>query len=87
MDKFNIIRLLSDQNRFNIFMKLMEFDGLCVGELESLLGLKQANVSKHLRKMKDYDMLVHTRKKNMIVYRIKDSFLNEHMDLIRYLMM
>lgn len=86
MDKFDVIRLLSDQNRFNIFMKLMEFDGLCVSELESLLGLKQANASKHIRKLKDYDILVATRNRNMIKYRIRDSFLNEHMDLIRYLM-
>jgi ArsR family transcriptional regulator len=86
MEKFEIIKLLSDQNRFNIFMKLMEFDGLCVSELESILGLKQANVSKHIKKLKDNDVLYSSRNKNMIRYRIKDSFLNENMDLIRYLM-
>ncbi len=87
MNKYHIIKLLSDQNRFNIFIKLMEFDGLCVSELESILGLRQANVSKHLSKFKALGILDYERNKNMIKYRIKDDFLNENVDLIKYLMM
>jgi len=86
MNKFEIIRLLSDENRFNIFTKLIDFDGLCVSEIEGLLGIKQANASKHIRRFKDLDMLDSERNKNMIKYRIKDSFIQEHTDLIKYLM-
>jgi len=86
MDKFMILKLLADVNRFNIFMKLLEYDELCVCELEELLGIKQANTSKHLRKFKDLNMVFARRVKNMIKYSIKEEFLSENMDLIKYLM-
>jgi len=86
MDKFKAIKLLADKNRFNIFMKLLEYDELCVCEIEELLGIKQANTSKHLKKFKDLDMISSRRIKNMIKYSIKEDFLDENMDLIKYLM-
>lgn len=87
MEKLNVLKLLSDESRYNIFIKMLEFEGLCVSELEGLLGLKQANISKHLKKFKDLDIVESNRTKNMIKYRIKDSFLSENLDLIKYLMM
>ena len=86
MDRFEVIKLLSDSNRYNIFMKLLEYDGLCVCEIEDLLGIKQANTSKHLRRLKDFDVVGSIREKNMIKYRINEEFLNENMELIKYLM-
>jgi len=85
MDKFMIIKLLSDQNRFNIFMKLLEYDELCVCEIEDLLGIKQANTSKHLKKFKDLNIITSRRMKNMIKYSIKEEFLNDNETLIQYL--
>ena len=85
MDKLMIVKLLSDQNRFNIFMKLLEYDELCVCEIEDLLGIKQANTSKHLKKFKDLNIITSRRNKNMIKYSIKEEFLNENEDLIKYL--
>lgn len=85
MEKFDVIKLLSDENRFNIFMKLLEYESLCVGEIEQLVGLKQSNASKHIRKFKDFDILDSTREKNMIRYKIRESFLSENMSLIKYL--
>lgn len=86
MEKHEVIRLLSDENRYNIFMKLLEYDGLCVSEIERLIDIKQANASKHIRKFKDLEILDWNREKNMIRYSVKESFLLEHEDLIRYLM-
>lgn len=87
MEKYEIIKLLSDSNRYKIFNILMDYDELAVSEIESLLGLKQANTSKHLRKFKDMDILESRREKNMIKYKIRNQFLNENTDLIKYLMM
>ncbi len=87
MDKFAILNLLSNENRFNIFMKLLEYGELCVCEIEDLLGIKQANTSKHLKKFKDLNMVSSNRNKNMIKYSIKEEFLSENMDLIKYLML
>ena len=87
MEKLDVLKLLSDESRYNIFTKLLEFEGLCISELEGLLGLKQANLSKHMKKFKDLDIVEYTRSKNMIKYSIKSSFLSENIDLIKYLMM
>lgn len=87
MEKIEILKLLSEESRLNIFVKLLEFEGLCISELEGLLGLKQANLSKHMKKFKDLDIVESTRAKNMIKYKIKESFLSENIDLIKYLMM
>ncbi|MCK5388413.1 MAG: winged helix-turn-helix transcriptional regulator [Candidatus Izimaplasma sp.] len=86
MDKIKVVKLLSDENRFNIFMKLLEYDELCVCEIEDLLGIKQANTSKHLKKFKDLDIISSRRIKNMVKYSIKEEFLIENTDLIKYLM-
>jgi ArsR family transcriptional regulator len=86
MDKFYIIKLLSDENRFNIFMKLLDYGGLCVCEIEELLRIKQANTSKHLSKFKKMGILTSKREGNLIRYSIKEEFLNENVDLIKYLM-
>ena len=87
MDKFSVIKLLSDTSRFNMFMKLLEYDELSVCEIEELVGIKQSNTSKHLKKFKDLEIVSSKRVKNMIKYKIKEDFLNENADLIKYLMM
>ena len=86
MDKYKIIKLLAEENRFNIFMKLLEYDELCVCEIEELLRIKQANTSKHLSKFKDLNILSSKREGNLIKYSIKEKFLDENVDLIKYLM-
>jgi len=68
-------------------MKLLEYDELSVCEIEELVGIKQSNTSKHLKKFKDLEIVSSKRVKNMIKYKIKEDFLNENADLIKYLMM
>jgi len=87
MNKFLILKLLSDTSRFNIFMKLLEYDELCVCEMEELVGIKQSNTSKHLKKFKDLNIVSSRRIKNMIKYSIKEDFLADNVDLIKFLMM
>ena len=86
VDKFDVIKLLADETRFSIFKTLLDFDRLCVTEIENLLGIKQANTSKHLRKLKDFDVVEFSREGNVIYYNVKESFLSENEDLIRYLL-
>jgi ArsR family transcriptional regulator len=86
MERFNIIKLLSDQTRFSIFKALLDFDRLCVSELENLLGTKQANTSKHLKKLKVENIIESKREGNIVYYNVTQSFLSEHEDLVRYLL-
>ena len=84
--KFDMIKLLSDQTRFQILSSLLNFDQLCVSEIEQLLGIKQANTSKHLKKMKEFGVVKTNRVGNTIYYHLTESFLHDHEGLIRYLL-
>lgn len=87
MDKFLIIKLLSDETRFNIFKTLLDFDRLCVSEIENLLGIKQANTSKHLKKMKESKVIESNREGSVVYYNVSQQFLSDHEDLVRYLLL
>lgn len=87
MDKSVLFKLLADQTRYNIFLKLLDFERLCVREIEELLGLKQANTSKHLKKFKELGIVETIREGNTIYYRFTDDFMDKHEDLIRYIML
>ncbi len=87
MEKYDVIKLLSDRTRYNIFTKLLDFDQLCVCEIEELLGLKQANTSKHLKKFKDLEVVETNREGNIVYYKLSDSFLRDNEDLIKYIIM
>lgn len=86
MDKFQVIKLLSDNTRFKIFTKLLDFDQLCVCEIEQLVGIKQANASKHLKKFKESNVVSTRREGNIVYYKVTEEFLLENEDLLRYLL-
>lgn len=44
-----------------------------VGELEAFLGTTQSNVSQHLAKLRDADMLTTRKEGNQVYYRLKDK--------------
>ena len=87
MNKYNTIKMLSDETRFNIFTKLLDYDRLCVSEIEGLLGIKQANTSKHLKKMKENNVVESIREGNTIYYNIRNDFMEENETLIKYLLL
>lgn len=87
MDKFMTIKMLSDETRFKIFTKLLDYDRLCVSELEGLLGIKQANTSKHLKKLKENEIVESVREKNIIYYNIRQDFMKENEILVHYLLL
>lgn len=87
MDKFKVIKMLSDETRYNIFSKLLDYDRLCVCELEGLLGIKQANTSKHLKKLKEFEIVECVREQSTIYYNIREDFIKENEILIKYLLL
>ena len=86
MNQYEIIKLLSDEIRFKIVMKLMDYEELYVSELVDLLQIKQANASKHLKKLREADIVDNRREKNMVMYKLTDTFIEENLQLIKYLM-
>jgi ArsR family transcriptional regulator, arsenate/arsenite/antimonite-responsive transcriptional repressor len=51
-----IYSMLSDRNRLRI-LKLLEQKPMCVCELTYVLGIRQPSVSRHLRKLKEVDLI------------------------------
>lgn len=56
MNLVEILKALSDENRMRI-LNLLRKRRLCVGELQTILGLSQPNVSKHLNKLKSLGLI------------------------------
>ena len=44
-----------------------------VGEMEAFLGTSQSNISQHLAKLRDKDILVTRKEGNQVFYRLKDK--------------
>lgn len=51
-----IYNMLSDKNRIRI-LKLLEHKPMCVCELTYVLGIRQPSVSRHLKKLKEADLI------------------------------
>jgi ArsR family transcriptional regulator len=82
MDAITILKILSDQNRLRI-LNLLKEDSLCVGEIQTILDIKQPNASKHLEKLKLYELILSKKKAQWVYYQInlekfeKYKFLND----------
>ncbi len=53
---YKIYSMLSDINRLRI-LKLLEQKPMCVCELTHVLGIRQPSVSRHLRKLKETELI------------------------------
>lgn len=63
------MKALSDPNRVTI-LKLLEEKELCVCELQSLLGLAQSTVSKHLKLLEDAGLVNSRRQGSWIIFKL-----------------
>jgi ArsR family transcriptional regulator len=66
MDLSDLMKALSDVNRLRI-LNLLQGDTLCVCDLEDILGLNQANLSRHLAKLRSTG-LVSAQKRGLFTY-------------------
>jgi len=51
-----ICNMLSDKNRLRI-LKLLEYKPMCVCELTHIIGIRQPSISRHLRKLKEANLI------------------------------
>lgn len=77
-----LFKVLGDENRYKIFTYLVKHGESCVCDLEALLEIKQANLSKHLGVMKKEDMLSTKNVGKYVHYSIKDEFANDYKLLV-----
>lgn len=86
MNKFDVIKILGDKSRFKIVNTLMDYDELYVSEICAILHLKQSNTSKHLKLLKSTGIVDSNRDGNITRYKVSESFINQHVLLIKYLL-
>jgi len=51
-----ICNMLADKNRIRI-LKLLEYKPMCVCELTHIIGIRQPSISRHLRKLKEANLI------------------------------
>jgi ArsR family transcriptional regulator len=84
MDLVVILKALSDENRLRI-LNLLRNERLCVGELETILNMTQSNVSRHLIKLRNIEMITQQKKSQWVYYQINHSFKRRHPILLEFL--
>jgi len=84
MDKvLKIVNALSDETRLRIFLLLIN-GSLCVCELVNILDMKQARISRMLKKMKDAQLVNNERDGKRIIYSVNPEALK--MSVVRGLL-
>ncbi len=71
------LRLLGDEKRGKIVMLLMN-SPLCAQELSSIIGIEQTNLSKHLKKLCDSQIITFIQIGKYKYYNINEEILHTH---------
>jgi ArsR family transcriptional regulator len=80
MNLIKILKSLADENRLRIINLLCQKE-LCVCELESILNMTQSNVSRHLIKLKDAELIESEKSGQFVIYRINQEALARYLFL------
>jgi ArsR family transcriptional regulator, arsenate/arsenite/antimonite-responsive transcriptional repressor len=71
VDIVYIFKALADENRIRI-LNLLRSGELCGCDIESVLGVKQSNASRHLNRLKIAGIIVSTKKSQWVYYRLNN---------------
>lgn len=72
-----VMKALSEPNRVRM-LKLLGHGELCVCELQSLLGVAQSTVSKHLKILEDAGLVTFRKEGLWIIYRLTQGEESEY---------
>ncbi|MGD1906298.1 MAG: ArsR/SmtB family transcription factor [Leptolyngbyaceae cyanobacterium] len=75
-----IFGALSDRSRLKILYALSHDQELCVCDIATLLNVKVATASHHLRKMRDLKILKHRNDGKLAYYSLRDQRVSEILD-------
>lgn len=71
-DLVDILKALADENRLRI-LNLLKNGELCVCDIETVLGIKQSNTSRHLNRLKISGIITPQKMSQWVYYRLKDE--------------
>lgn len=81
----NIFKVLGDEMRLRIY-NLLSKEELCVCELEEVLETSQSNISRHLTRLRNENIVIFEKKAQWIFYEINPKFIESNKLLNDYLM-
>ena len=73
----DLLKIACDENRLRI-LNIIKEDALCVGEIQTLLGITQSNASRHLEKIKTSGIVNTTKKAQFVFYMLTDKALRDY---------
>lgn len=76
-----LFRVFGDATRLQLLQSLMGGEK-SVGELVNILGMTQANISKHLKILHDARILAREKRGTATFYRIDDDFIHPLCELV-----
>ena len=77
MEISTLLKILADENRLRI-LNILKESPLCVGEIQTLLNIKQSNASSHLEKLKNYGLITNKKEAQWVYYQICKEQLEEY---------
>jgi len=77
LELVQVMRALGDENRLRI-LTLLRKGNLNVGELEQILGITQSNVSRHLNRLRQTNLIIHEKRAQWVYYHINNSMLHKY---------
>lgn len=77
MEVIEIFKVLADESRLRIF-NILRVKKLCVCDIESILDLPQANVSRHLARMKNAGMIKSEKKSQWVYVWVDEECLEKY---------
>jgi len=80
----NLFKTLGDENRLRI-INLLRKGELCVCEIENILNTTQSNVSRHLTKLRNENIVSFEKQSQWTYYKINPKFIEENRSLYEYL--
>ena len=80
----NLFKTLGDENRLRI-INLLRKEELCVCEIEAILNTTQSNVSRHLTRLRNEEIVIFEKKSQWTYYEIDPKFIEDNKLLYEYL--
>jgi len=81
VDTVYIFKALADENRIRI-LNLLRSGELCGCDIESVLGVKQSNASRHLNRLKIAGIIVSKKKSQWVYYRLNSVIFQRYYFLL-----
>lgn len=80
----NLFKVLGDMNRLKI-INLLRKEELCVCEIEAILDTTQSNVSRHLTRLRNEEIVIFEKRAQWTYYEIDPKFVEDNKPLYEYL--